>query len=96
MSDRKGVKGCSWGGGGGGDERDRKNLVSLAAALYFIYFFACPLACGLITGSWEGLTHHDDSPGLLCCAHAHDGRHADGGSLEVDAAAEERAGDRWL
>lgn len=29
-------------------------------------------------------THHDNTSRLLNCAHAHDGRHANGGALEVN------------
>lgn len=29
-------------------------------------------------------THHDNASRLLNCAHAHDGRHANGGALEVN------------
>lgn len=36
------------------------------------------------------LAYHDDSPGLLCCTHAHDGRHADGGPLEINSTGEKR------
>lgn len=32
------------------------------------------------------LSHHDDASRLLHRAHAHDGGHADGGALEVNAA----------
>lgn len=32
-------------------------------------------------------TYHDDPTGLFCCAHAHDGSHANGGPLEVHPAA---------
>ena len=35
-------------------------------------------------------THHDNASRLLDRAHAHNGRHADGGALEVNAAAEDR------
>lgn len=34
-------------------------------------------------------THHDNASGLLDCAHAHDGRHANGGALEVNPAAKD-------
>ena len=34
--------------------------------------------------------HHDNASGLLSCAHAHNGRHANGGALEVNPAAEDR------
>lgn len=34
--------------------------------------------------SCSTFTHHDDSSRLLCCAHAHDGCHTNGGALEVD------------
>lgn len=74
-------------GGSGEEMRGIERTWSPSQRHFILFFLACPLARGLITGSWEGLTHHDDSPGLLCRAHAHDGRHADGGSLEVDAAA---------
>lgn len=42
-------------------------------------------------------THHDDASGLLDCAHAHDGRHANGGALEVNPAAKDRIREenRW-
>lgn len=29
-------------------------------------------------------THHDNASRLLNCAHAHDGRHANGGALEIN------------
>lgn len=29
-------------------------------------------------------TYHDDSSRLLCCAHTHDGCHANGGALEIN------------
>lgn len=38
-------------------------------------------------GCERARTHHDDASGLLHRAHAHDGRHADGGALEVNPAA---------
>ena len=37
-------------------------------------------------------TYHDNPPGLLGRAHAHDGSHADGGALEVHSAVEEGQG----
>ena len=34
--------------------------------------------------------YHDDSPGLFCCAHTHDGCHADGGPLEINSTRNKR------
>lgn len=44
---------------------------------------------------WEKmrLSHHDDASRLLHGAHAHDGGHADGGALEVNAAVRDRGND---
>lgn len=39
-------------------------------------------------------TRHDDAARLLSCAHAHDGRHANGGALEVNPAAKDK-GQKW-
>lgn len=44
---------------------------------------------GVVGGGGRFSTHHDDASGLLHRAHAHDGRHADGGALEVNATAED-------
>lgn len=40
----------------------------------------------------EGMecTYHDDSTWLLCCAHAHDGSHANSGALEIHPAEGEK------
>jgi len=35
--------------------------------------------------------HHDNASRLLSRAHAHDGRHANGGALEVNPAASDRS-----
>jgi len=35
-------------------------------------------------------THHDNASGLLHCAHAHNGRHSNGGALEVNPAVQDR------
>lgn len=40
-----------------------------------------------LVGCGRARTHHDDASGLLHRTHAHDGRHADGGALEVNPAA---------
>lgn len=55
-----------------------------------------PIQSGSIGGGMWGherrcYTHHDDASRLLSCAHAHDGRHANGGALEVNPAATDRS-----
>lgn len=42
--------------------------------------------------SGASLAYHDNSPGLLCGAHAHDGCHADGGSLEINPTEKHKEG----
>lgn len=42
--------------------------------------------------SGASLAYHDNSPGLLCGAHAHDGCHADGGSLEINPTEKHKQG----
>lgn len=44
---------------------------------------------GTVGAARRFYTHHDNASRLLNCAHAHNGRHANGGALEVDPAAEE-------
>lgn len=53
---------------------------------------------GLIREGISGtsLAYHDDSPRLLCGAHAHDGCHADGGSLEVNPTEKRKEGQSFL
>lgn len=43
-----------------------------------------------LAGCGRAWTHHDDASGLLHRTHAHDGRHADGGALEINSAARKR------
>lgn len=46
--------------------------------------------------SGTSLAYHDDSPRLLCGAHAHDGCHADGGSLEINPTEKHKEGQSFL
>lgn len=54
------------------------------------------LAWGSGAGRWDGLlvalAYHDDPSGLLRRAHAHDGRHADGGPLEINPTGRQKKG----
>lgn len=46
---------------------------------------------GGVVGAARGFyTHHDNASRLLDRAHAHDGRHANSGALEVNPAAQHR------
>lgn len=60
------------------EKKKKKKTDGRLGAINKIIIWAC------VHSVARRLTYHDNSSRLLCCAHAHDRCHANGGALEID------------